>query len=239
MRSIGCGILGSQWQTPDQRPTLRQTPGRPDPWRPAVHTIDGPGDIDAAVQGVDRVLVIGTDSDLAAVLTRLMRTDRLDIEVAHLPGRRGAVRARTLRRNGSADPRRNRHRRRRFRALDTARRRLDDPRGSGRRRLDTVQRRSRRHPNRTDLRPARIARAAIVAGPLRRRRWISGRAVQLGTTGVRVLRDGVAPARSETLDVLPPHHRMAQGSLGSEGGLGSAMGADTTTGTPRLPPAGW
>ena len=29
-----------------------------------------------------RVIVVGTDADLAAVLTRLLRTDRLDVEVA-------------------------------------------------------------------------------------------------------------------------------------------------------------
>jgi hypothetical protein len=35
-----------------------------------------------------RVLVAGTDADLAAVLVRLLRTDRLGVEVAYLPVRR-------------------------------------------------------------------------------------------------------------------------------------------------------
>jgi hypothetical protein len=35
-----------------------------------------------------RVVVAGTDADLAAVLLRLLRTERLDVEVAYLPARR-------------------------------------------------------------------------------------------------------------------------------------------------------
>jgi hypothetical protein len=42
-----------------------------------------------------RVVVVGCDADLAAVLTRLMRADRLDVEVAHVRRPRHARRART------------------------------------------------------------------------------------------------------------------------------------------------
>jgi hypothetical protein len=42
-----------------------------------------------------RVVVVGSDADLAAVLTRLMRADRLDVEVAHVRRPRHARRART------------------------------------------------------------------------------------------------------------------------------------------------
>lgn len=38
-----------------------------------------------------RLLVLGTDADLAAVLVRLLRTDRLHIEIGYLPGRRTAA----------------------------------------------------------------------------------------------------------------------------------------------------
>jgi hypothetical protein len=38
-----------------------------------------------------RVLVAGTDADLAAVLVRLLRTDRLAVEVAYLPSGRSAA----------------------------------------------------------------------------------------------------------------------------------------------------
>ena len=40
-----------------------------------------------------RLIVAGSDADLAAVLVRLLRTDRLDIEVAYLPVRRSAATA--------------------------------------------------------------------------------------------------------------------------------------------------
>jgi hypothetical protein len=40
-----------------------------------------------------RVVVAGTDADLAAVLTRLLRTDRLGVEVAYLPSGRSAAAA--------------------------------------------------------------------------------------------------------------------------------------------------
>jgi hypothetical protein len=40
-----------------------------------------------------RVVVAGTDADLAAVLLRLLRTERLDIEIAYLPARRSPATA--------------------------------------------------------------------------------------------------------------------------------------------------
>ncbi|MGH3587871.1 MAG: hypothetical protein ACRDQ0_16270, partial [Pseudonocardia sp.] len=40
-----------------------------------------------------RIVVSGTDADLAAVLQRLLRTERLGIEVAYLPHRRSAAAA--------------------------------------------------------------------------------------------------------------------------------------------------
>lgn len=40
-----------------------------------------------------RVVVAGTDADLAAVLLRLLRTDRLDVEVAYVPAGRSAAAA--------------------------------------------------------------------------------------------------------------------------------------------------
>ena len=43
--------------------------------------------------GYRRVLVVGSDADLAAVLTRLLRADRLDVEVAYATSARGARRA--------------------------------------------------------------------------------------------------------------------------------------------------
>ncbi|CAA9439959.1 MAG: hypothetical protein AVDCRST_MAG66-3880, partial [uncultured Pseudonocardia sp.] len=49
-------------------------------------------EVDAVlVGGPRRVIVQGTDADLAAVVLRLLRTERLGIEVAHLPAGRSAV----------------------------------------------------------------------------------------------------------------------------------------------------
>ena len=55
---------------------------------------DGPDDIDAAACDGKRLIVVGTDADLASVLTRLLRTDRLDVEVGHATGWWAARRAR-------------------------------------------------------------------------------------------------------------------------------------------------
>src|SRR6201996_1406008 len=49
---------------------------------------DGAADIDAAIGRYRRLVVVGTDSDLATVLTRLLRADLLDVEVAYAPPRR-------------------------------------------------------------------------------------------------------------------------------------------------------
>lgn len=69
---------------PDGVPTVA-LPARP-----------GRGDLDPVIAAHDprRLIVAGTDADLAAVLLRLLRTDRLDLEVAYLPsGRSAAARA--------------------------------------------------------------------------------------------------------------------------------------------------
>ena len=149
-------------------------------------------EIDAAIQDVRRAVVVGSDADLAAVLTRLMRTERLDVEVAHVPGRRGARRAV----NGVA---------RRVPLIrdDTATALVGaalwlPPSESGEIRGEAVVDDAvlfdgavagvRIEP--TESMPG--LRAAVMG---RRRRWLAGRAVQLGTTGARVVRDGVEGPR--------------------------------------------
>jgi hypothetical protein len=59
----------------------------------AVHTVEGREDIDAAAGGCRRLIVVGADADLASVLTRLLRTERLDVEVGHATGWWSARRA--------------------------------------------------------------------------------------------------------------------------------------------------
>lgn len=53
--------------------------------------IDDAADIDAALTGHRRVVVVGADTDLAAVLTRLLRTESFDVEVGYVPRRRTAA----------------------------------------------------------------------------------------------------------------------------------------------------
>ncbi len=53
-----------------------------------VHPVDDDADIDAVIGPYRRLVVVGADADLAAVLTRLLRAGRLDIEVAYVPPRR-------------------------------------------------------------------------------------------------------------------------------------------------------
>src|ERR1700761_7511404 len=51
-----------------------------------VHTVParpGRDDVDPLLSGVDRIVVLGDDADLAAVVLRLLRTERLDIAVGH------------------------------------------------------------------------------------------------------------------------------------------------------------
>jgi hypothetical protein len=51
-------------------------------------TVVGSGDIDAALASTQRVVVVGGDADLASVLTRLLRAELLHVEVAYVPRRR-------------------------------------------------------------------------------------------------------------------------------------------------------
>ena len=158
------------------------------------HEVEAMPAIDAAIRDVRRVVVAGSATDLAAVLTRLMRTESLDVEVAHVDGRRGARRAV----NGVA-------RRMPLIRDETATVLVGaalwlPPEGSAVIRGETVVDDAvlfdgavgavRVEP--TTALPG--LRATVSAGRLRRR-WLAGRAVQLGTTGARVLRDGVEGPR--------------------------------------------
>ncbi|MFZ0903866.1 MAG: peptidase M50, partial [Mycobacterium sp.] len=46
------------------------------------------GEIDAAAHDHRRLIVVGSDADLAAVLTRLLRTELLEVEVGFVSRRR-------------------------------------------------------------------------------------------------------------------------------------------------------
>lgn len=159
----------------------------------AAEQIRGSDDIDAVVGRARRLIVVGSDADLAAVLTRLLRADRLDVEVGHAAGWRRARRARrgTARRvplirdetghvvTGSAEWRGENGAALRGEAV------VDDTRLFGGEvsgvRIEPTQ--------------AMPGLRATVTGR-GRRRWVTGRAAQLGTTGALVIRDGVLAPRS-------------------------------------------
>ena len=159
----------------------------------AAEQIRGADDIDAVSARARRLIVVGSDADLAAVLTRLLRADRLDVEVGHATGWRTARRARggTPRRvplirdetghvvTGSAEWRGENGAALRGEAVvdDTW---LFDGEVSG----------VRIEP--TQAMPGLRARVTGRG----RQRWVAGRAAQLGTTGALVIRDGVLAQRS-------------------------------------------
>jgi len=182
------------------RPTPRPLTGLP------THPTDDLTSIDLDLYR--RLLVVGTDADLAAVLTRLLRAERLDVEVAYISRRRTtATRAYQLPAGRRAVRRARRGSARRVPLIR-------DETGSvivGRARWLPPENAQSVHGEALvddavlfdgDVAEVWVEptlalpglRAALRAGPWRR--WISGRAAQLGTTGVTVVRDGVPAART-------------------------------------------
>ncbi len=166
--------------------------------------------VDAAVDRYRRVVVVGDDADLARILTRLLRTDRLDIEVGYAPRRRTPATAAYRLPAG-------------WRAARRARRGAGRPAplirddagtalvGVGRwLPVDGTQAlRGEGVVDDTTLFDGEVAEVLIQpigvapglrAGLPRRRgavaRWATGRAAQLGTTGAVVVRDGVFSSRT-------------------------------------------
>jgi hypothetical protein len=143
-----------------------------------------------------RVVVVGSDADLASVLTRLLREDRLDIEVGHARRWWNARRARTskaqrvpLIRDETGTvivraaywlPPDEQARAIHGEAVvdDTL---LFDGQVTGVRIEPT--------PTVPGL------RASALSGRMRPKRWVTGRAAQLGTDAALVVRDGVPAPR--------------------------------------------
>jgi hypothetical protein len=150
--------------------------------------------IDSAVDGTGRAVVLGTEAELAAVLTRLMRSDLLDIEVAHVRRKFGARRAIT-----AAAQRVPLIRDETGTALYQVAYLLP-PDGSrvisGEGIVDDALLFD------GDVTGLRIEptsalpglRATVLSGRMRPRQWLTGRAAQIGTTGAQLVRDGnIAP----------------------------------------------
>jgi hypothetical protein len=152
----------------------------------ATRSAAEPDDIDDAIGRCGRVIVVGRDADVAAVVGRLLRADRLDVEVGHGNGwwaarraRRGTARRVPLIRDetghvivGSAE----------WRGEDGAPLHgeavVDDTQL-----FDGDVAGVRVEP--TQALPG--LRACVIGAG--RRRWVAGRAAQLGTTGATVVRD--------------------------------------------------
>jgi hypothetical protein len=166
-----------------------------------VVSVANPADVDAVVSA-RRLIVLGTHGDLAVVLSRLLRADRLNVEVAHV-GRPWSAR-----RAGTAPARRVPLIRDETGAVltraalwlppaDTVRTVKGEAVVDDTVLFDGEVRGVRIEP--TSALPG--LRARVLTGRMRPRRWVTGRAAQLGTTGTLVVCDGVAasrPARRST-----------------------------------------
>ncbi|BBY04007.1 peptidase M50 [Mycobacterium seoulense] len=176
-----------------------------------LHRVTEATDVDAAIGPHRRLVVVGADADLATVLTRLLRAGRLDVEVAYAPRRRTrATRIyglpagrRAARRAASATARRVTLVRDETGSVVVGRAGWVPPEGPclhGEAVVDDAVLFDGA-ARAVDIEPTLAVpglRARVSPG---RRRWVAGRAVQLGSTGVTVVRDGVPaprPARRST-----------------------------------------
>ncbi len=170
----------------------------------------GEGDDFSAALQARRIVVIGTDADLAAVLTKLMKTDRLSVEVAYVPRWRTpgtrAYRLPTGRRAARAARSRPATRVPLIRD-DSGRALVGAGLWVGQTGLERGTPPARLHGEAvvddevlfdgeaTAVRIEPIGtmpglRASVLSPRMRARRWVTGRAAQLGTTGAFVVRDG-------------------------------------------------
>jgi hypothetical protein len=171
-----------------------------------AHRIDGHGEIDSTIGLYRRVVVVGADSDLAALLSRLLRAGRLDVEVGYVPRRRSAAtrvyrlpagrRAARRARRGTA------HRVTLIRddtgSVVVGRARWLPPDGGLIRGEATVDdtRLFDGEVAGVDIEPTLTVpglRARVAQ--LKWRGWVAGRAAQLGSTGIAVVRDGMPAPR--------------------------------------------
>jgi len=167
--------------------------------------------IDAAIGPYRRLVVVGADADLAAVLSRLLRAERLDVEVAYAPRRRtAATRVYRLPAGRRAARRARRGTARRVPLIRDETGSVIVGRASWRPADDRQLIHGEAVVDDTPLFDGDVAGVCIEPTPampgLRAsvqisahriwRRWVVGRAVQLGSTGVVVVRDGVPAPRS-------------------------------------------
>jgi hypothetical protein len=170
--------------------------------------VDFADDVDAAIGWARRLVVVGVDADLATVLTRLLRAGRLDVEVGYAPRRRTAA-TRVYRvpagRRAARRARRGSARRVPLIRDETGpaivgvahwRPSDDEQLLHGEAVVDDAVLFD------GEVAGVRIEPTATLPGLRARvwggesRRWLAGRAAQLGTTGAAVDRDGVPGPRA-------------------------------------------
>lgn len=161
-------------------------------------------DLAAVIGRYRRIVVVGADADLATVVTQLLRAERLDVEVGYAPPRRTAATRVYRLPTGRRAARRARR--------GTARRvpLIRDETGTaivGGASWLSADEGGLLHGEAIvddttlfngDTANVRIEPTLALPGlraSAKRRRWIAGRATQLGTTGALVMRDGVAAPR--------------------------------------------
>jgi hypothetical protein len=176
-----------------------------------VHKAESAADvaaIDAAIGPYQRLVVVGADADLAAVLTLLLRAGRLDVEVGYAPRRRTAA-TRIYR-----VPAGRRAARRARRGAAQRVPLIRDETGSaivGAAEWRPTGDAQLLHGEAVvddvvlfdgDVAGVRVEPTAALPGlrarvsGSRSRRWLTGRAAQLGGNGVAMVRDGVAAPRT-------------------------------------------
>lgn len=151
--------------------------------------------VDEVTAACTRVIVIGGHRDLAAVLTRLLRTERLHVEVAPVTGWRAARRAR-----GGAAQRVPLVRDETGQVLTGSALWLPPPGAHQIEGEAIVDDTTLFDGTAAGVRIEPLAgqpglRAAVLDARMRPGRWVAGRAAQLGTTAALVLRDGVPAPR--------------------------------------------
>ncbi|WP_412482250.1 peptidase M50 [Mycolicibacterium frederiksbergense] len=181
---------------------------------PAV-TVQEAGQIKAAVT-TRRIVVIGADCDLAAVLTTLLKAENLGVEVAYVPRwRTAATRAHGLPTGRRAVRAALAHAATRVPLIrdDSGRALVGAGLWVGETGLDKGTPPATLHGEAvvddtvlfdgeaTAVRIEPIGtmpglRAAVLSPRMRPRRWVTGRAAQLGTTGALVVRDGDLSTRT-------------------------------------------
>lgn len=187
-----------------------------------VDRLDGSGAVralvDALPDGPARFIVVGGDGDLGQVLTRLMRAERLDVELGFVPDRPSHAR-RIYRIGFGAALRARRGRAQRVPLIrdDTGTalagraswQRSDGTPVTGEATVDDTLLFD--GAALVDVEPTESMPGlrASVRGRTRLlpRRWVTGRAAQLGTVGAVVVRDGVAGPRPVTRSTFYRHQQ--------------------------------